>query len=62
MFNCKFTEVRELDRQRITLFLGFQLFKIFENFKTTFGYYLSNFCVIILFKANVFYSYQGIEA
>ena len=53
MFNFKFAVMREPDLQRITLFLGFKLFKIFENFKTTFGYYLSNFCVLISFHANV---------
>ena len=53
MFNFKITVMRQPDVQRITLFLGFKLFKIFENFKTTFGYYLSNFCVFISFQANV---------
>ena len=43
MFNFKFTVMREPDLQRIKLFPGFKLLKIFENFKTTFGYYLSNF-------------------
>ena len=46
MFNFKFTVMREPDLQRITV-LGFRIFKIFQNFKTTFGYYLSNFCVLI---------------
>ena len=49
----KITVMREPDLKRITLFLGFKLFKIFENFKTTFGYYLFNFCVLISFQANV---------
>ena len=40
MFNFKFTVILEPDQQRITLYLGFKLFKIFENFKTTLGYYL----------------------
>ena len=39
MFNFKFTVMREPDLQRIT-FLGFKIFKIFQNFKTTFGYHL----------------------
>ena len=46
MFNFKFTAMQEPDLQRIT-FLGFKKFKIFQNFKTTFGYYLFNFCVLI---------------
>ena len=53
MFNFKFTVMQEPDLQGITLFLGFKLFKIFENFKTTFGYYLSDFCVLVSFQANV---------
>ena len=53
MFNFKFTVMREPDLQRITLFLGFKLFKIFDNFKTIFGYYLFNFCVLVSFQANV---------
>ena len=44
MFNFKFTVMQEPDLQRIT-FLGFRIFKIFQNFKTTFGYYLFNFSV-----------------
>ena len=36
IFNFKFTVMRELDLQRITLFLGYKLFKIFENFKNYF--------------------------
>ena len=46
MFNFKFTVMRESDLKRIT-FLGFKIFKIFQNFETTFGYYLSSFCVIV---------------
>ena len=42
MFNFKFTVMRQLDLQRIA-FLGFKLFKIFENFKTTFRYYYLTF-------------------
>ena len=61
MFNFKFTVMRESDLQRITLFLGFKLVKIFENFKTTAGYYLSNFCVLISLKVNVLILYQSIE-
>ena len=61
MFNFKFTVMREPDLQRIT-FLGFKIFKIFQNFKTTFGYYLSNFCVLISFQVNVLFLYQRIEA
>ena len=60
MFNFKFTVMREPDLQRIT-FLGFKIFKIFQNFKTTFGYCLSNFCVLISFHANVLFLYQRIE-
>ena len=52
--------MREPDLQRIT-FLGFKIFKIFQNFKTTFGYYLSNFCVLISFQANVLFLYQRIK-
>ena len=52
--------MRELDLQRIT-FLGFKIFKIFQNFKTTFGYYLSNLCVLISFQINVFFQYQSIK-
>ena len=37
MFNFKFTVMREHNLQRIT-FLGFKMIKIFQNFKTTFGY------------------------
>ena len=36
MFNFKFTVMRKLDLQKITLFLRFKLFKIFENFKNYF--------------------------
>ena len=60
MFNFKFTVTREPDLQRIT-FLGFKIFKIFQNFKTTFGYYLSNFCVLISFQPNVLSLYHRIE-
>ena len=45
--------MRGPDLHRTTLFLGFKLCKIFENFKTPFGYYLSNFCVLISFQVNV---------
>ena len=38
MFNFKFTVMQEPDLQRIT-FLGFKISKIFQNFKTIFGYY-----------------------
>ena len=37
--------------ERLTLFLGFESFKIFKHFKITFGYYLSNFCVLVSFQA-----------
>ena len=60
MFNFKFTVMREPDLQRIT-FLGFKIFKIFQNFKTIFGYYLANFCVLISFQTNVLFLYQRIE-
>ena len=53
MFNFKFTVIQEPDLQRTALFLSFKLCKIFENFKTTFEYCLSNFCVTISFPANV---------
>ena len=53
MFNFKFTVMRGPDLQRTALFLSFKLCKIFETFKTTFEYYLSKFCVIISFQANV---------
>ena len=54
MLNFKFTLMRGPDLQRTTLFLDFKLFNIFENFKTTFGYYLSIFfCVLISFQTNV---------
>ena len=53
MFNFKFTVLREPDLQRIT-FLGFRIFKMFQNFKTTFGYYLSNFCVLISGQCSLF--------
>ena len=36
IFNFKFTVMRESDLQRLTLFLGYKLFKIFENFKNYF--------------------------
>ena len=52
--------MREPDLQRIT-FLGFKIFKIFHNFKTTFAYYLPNFCVLISFQANVLFLYQRIK-
>ena len=52
--------MQEPDLQRIT-FLGFKVFKIFQNFKTIFGYYLSNFCVLISFQANVLFLYQRIK-
>ena len=52
--------MREPDLQRIT-FLGFKIFKIFQNFKTTFRYYLSNFCVLVSFQANVLFLYQRIK-
>ena len=60
MFNFKFTVMREPDLQRIKLFPGFKLLKIFENFKTTFGYYLSNFLCPYLISGqcfNVFFLY-----
>ena len=60
MLDFKFTVMREPDLQRIT-FLGFKIFKIFQNFKTTFGYYLSNFCVLVSFQANVLFLYQRIK-
>ena len=60
MFNFNFTVMREPDLQRIT-FLGFKIFKIFQNFKTTVRYYLSNFCVLISFQFNVLFFYQRIE-
>ena len=60
MFNVKFTVMQEPDLQRIT-FLGFRIFKIFQNFKTTSGYYLAIFCVFISFQANVLFLYQRIE-
>ena len=53
MFNFKFTVMRETDLQRITLSLGYKIFKTFENFKMTFGYYLFSFCVLILFQVIV---------
>ena len=56
----KFTVMREPDLQRIK-FLGFKIFKIFQNFKTTFSHYLSNFCVLISFYANVLLLYQRME-
>ena len=52
--------MREPDLQRIT-FLGFEIFKIFQDFKTTFGYYLSNFCVLVSFQAKVLFLYQRIK-
>ena len=52
MFNFKFTVMRQPDLQRIT-FLGFKIFKIFQNFKTIFQYYLFNFCALISFQTNV---------
>ena len=60
MFNFKFTVMREPDLQRIKS-LGFKMFKIFQNFKIIFGYYLSNFCVLISFQTNVLFLYQRIE-
>ena len=56
----KVTLMREPDLQRAT-FLGFKRFKIFHNFKTTFWPYISNFCVLISFQANVLFLYQRIE-
>ena len=53
MFNFKFTVMREPDPQRI-IFLGFGIFKIFQNFKTTFEYYLSNFCDLISDQCSIF--------
>ena len=52
--------MREPDLQRIA-FLRFKIFKVFQNFKTTFGYQLSNFGVLISFQANVLFLYQRIE-
>ena len=49
--------MREPDLRRMT-FLGFKIFKIFQNFKTIFGNYLSNFFVLISFQANVLFLYQ----
>ena len=49
--------MREPDVQRIT-FSGFKIFKISQNFKTTVGYYLPNFCVLISFQANVLFLHQ----
>ena len=57
MLNLKWTVMREPDLERIT-FLGFEIFKIFENFKTAFGCYLSNFCAFISFQVNVFFFIQ----
>ena len=47
MFKFKFTVMQEPDLQIIALFLSFRLFKVFENFKTSLRYYLSNFCMLI---------------
>ena len=60
MFSFKFTAMREPDLQGIT-FLGFTIFKILQNFKITFGYYLSNFCVLVSFQDNVLFLYQRIK-
>ena len=60
MFNFKLRVMRESGLQRIA-FLGFKIFKIFQNFKTTFGYYLADFYVLISFLANVLFLYQRIE-
>ena len=43
MSNFKFTVMQESDLQKITLVLSFKLFKIFQNFKATFGYFFSDF-------------------
>ena len=51
MFKFKFTVMQEPDLQIITLFLSFRLFKVFENFKTSLRYYLSNFCMLINFRS-----------
>ena len=51
MFKFKFTVMQEPDLQIITLFLSFRLFKVFENFKTSSRYYLSNFCMLINFRS-----------
>ena len=60
MLNLKWTVMREPDLERIT-FLGFEIFKIFENFKTAFGCYLSNFSAFISFQVNVFFLYRRVE-
>ena len=60
MINFKFTVMREPGLQRVT-FLGFKIFKISQNFKTLFGYYLPNFCVLMSFQDNVLFFYQRIE-
>ena len=60
MFNIEFTVMPEPNLQRIT-FLGFKILKIFQNFKTTLGYYLSNFFVLISFQANAPFLDQTVE-
>ena len=40
----------EYDVQIITLFVSFKLFKVLENFKTSLGYYLCNFYMLINFR------------
>ena len=60
MFNFEFTVMWGPDLQRIT-FLDFKIFKIFQIFKTTSRYYLSNFCALISFQAEVLFLYQRIE-
>ena len=51
MFKFKFTVMQEPDLQIITSFLCFRLFKVFENVKTSLGYYLSNCCMLINFRS-----------
>ena len=51
--------MREPDLQRTTL-LGFTLFKIFENFETTFEYALSNFCVLVFHFRPMFSFYTRV--
>ena len=63
MFNFKFTvmEISDLQNKPFRFKISF---KTFENFKTTLGYYLSNFCILISFQANIPFfmpEYRSIE-
>ena len=60
MFNFKCTVMRESDyKEWLCWFLDYLRF--LRVLKTTFGYYLSNFCVLISLQANVLFLYEIME-